>query len=235
MNAARALLRIGVIALAASLSLTVAAVLLVHSAQRAPGAKAVEAGLNCETYAEGVCVVAVGDIFFCDLVFTDFPCPSSLVAGETLRWVYPDSAMLTHTTTECGDDCDSPTDAPLWDSGVLRPGDTYDVTFSMPGIYNYYCRVHPQQRGIIRVLEPDSPATPTPVPTPPPRLGDVDCSGAVTSIDAALILQLEARLLASLPCAQNGDTNQDGRTNAIDASLILQYSAGLVDSLPVSG
>jgi hypothetical protein len=45
-------------------------------------------------------------------------------------------------------------------------------------------------------------------------------------------LQVDARLLASLRCAQNGDVNADGHTNAIDASLILQYSAGLIDQLP---
>ena len=225
------------IAFASGALVTAAAVLFVLSAAGAPGAKAVEAGLNCETYADGVCVIKVGDIFFCDLVFTDFPCPSSLIAGETARWVYPDTGAFMHTTTECGADCDSPTDAPLWNSAILEPGESFAVTFSTPGTYFYQCRIHPQQRGIIRVLEPDSTPGPTatPVATPPARPGDVDCSGAVTSIDAALILQFDARLLASLRCAQNGDVNGDGRTNAIDASLILQYSAGLIDQLPVPG
>lgn len=224
------------IAFASGALVTAAAVLFVLSAASAPGAKAVEAGLNCETYADGVCVIKIGDIFFCDLVFTDFPCPSSLVAGETARWVYSDTGMLMHTTTECGADCDSPTDAPLWDSAILEPGDSFAVTLSTPGTYFYQCRIHPHQRGILRVLEPDS--TPGPIATPtatsPARPGDVDCSSAVTSIDAALILQFDARLLASLRCAQNSDVNADGRTNSIDASLILQYSAGLIDQLPVS-
>jgi len=64
-----------------------------------------------------------------------------------------------------------------------------------------------------------------------PRPGDVNCGGAVDSIDAVLVLQLSAGLVASLVCDQNADVNHDGRTNSLDAALILQYSAGLLDHL----
>jgi hypothetical protein len=79
-------------------------------------------------------------------------------------------------------------------------------------------------------------STPTPpgaTNTPPPGgvTGDVDCSGSVNAIDAALILQFVAGLLGSLPCPDAADTNGDGNINSIDAALILQFSAGLIGSL----
>ena len=72
--------------------------------------------------------------------------------------------------------------------------------------------------------------TPTPPPTPPPSgpLGDVDCDGFVTSVDALLILQLRADLISSLPCPENGDVNGDGEISVVDAALILQIAAGLL-------
>ena len=67
--------------------------------------------------------------------------------------------------------------------------------------------------------------------TPAGLLGDVDCNGAVNSIDAALILQHTAGLLGSLPCGENADASGDGNVNAVDAALVLQFSAGLLQTL----
>jgi alpha-tubulin suppressor-like RCC1 family protein len=67
---------------------------------------------------------------------------------------------------------------------------------------------------------------------PPGLLGDVNCDGFVNSIDAALVLQFSAGLIASLSCQGAADVNQDGTVNAIDAALILQYGAGLISNLP---
>ena len=81
----------------------------------------------------------------------------------------------------------------------------------------------------------DEAPTPTDTPTPTPGgniVGDVDCSGAVNAVDAALILQLSAGLIEDLPCAKNADVNEDGDISAIDSTLILQFSAGLLTSLP---
>jgi hypothetical protein len=63
-------------------------------------------------------------------------------------------------------------------------------------------------------------------------VGDVDCSAEVTSIDAALVLQLVAGLLGTLPCQDAADVNESGDINAIDAALILQLTAGFFESLP---
>ncbi len=74
--------------------------------------------------------------------------------------------------------------------------------------------------------------TPTRTPTPPGRTGDVNCSGAVNSLDAALVLQFGAGLARSLRCLENADVNADGRIDSIDAALILQFDAGLLRRLP---
>jgi len=69
---------------------------------------------------------------------------------------------------------------------------------------------------------------PPPTPTPPALAGDANCDGSINAIDAALILQLTASLLDTLPCPANADVNGDGRADAVDAALILQFTAGLI-------
>ena len=62
-------------------------------------------------------------------------------------------------------------------------------------------------------------------------LGDVDCDYAVSSVDAALILQLTAGLVSFLFCQESGDVDGDGNTTSVDAAIILQFTAGLIPSL----
>jgi len=84
-----------------------------------------------------------------------------------------------------------------------------------------------------RTTTPTRTPTRTPTPTPtggPCAAGDANHDGDTTSVDAALILQHDAGLLAPLPCPSGGDVNRDGRINAIDAALVLQFVAGLIDS-----
>jgi len=64
-----------------------------------------------------------------------------------------------------------------------------------------------------------------------PVPGDVNCSGTVTAVDAALILQYDAGLFSPLACPENADVNHDGHVNPIDAALILQFDAGLINHL----
>ena len=61
--------------------------------------------------------------------------------------------------------------------------------------------------------------------------GDANCDGRVDSIDAAIVLQHNAGLVATVGCSQKADVNGDGRVDSRDAALILQYQAGLIPSL----
>jgi hypothetical protein len=66
-----------------------------------------------------------------------------------------------------------------------------------------------------------------------PLSGDVDCSVAVTSVDAQLTLQDVAGAIEDVPCPQLQDVNLDRESNAIDSLITLQHTAGLVPSLPI--
>ena len=54
-----------------------------------------------------------------------------------------------HSTKECGPSCPPEIGyTPLWDSGLVGPGpggtgDPTSYTFNTPGVYNYFCQVHP--------------------------------------------------------------------------------------------
>ena len=105
--------------------------------------------------------VPVGDIWFCTPTFENGVCVTEVAAGDTVFWDFS-VADLPHTTTACGASCDSPTSAPLWDSGILEGG-SYQFTFNEPGTYLYYCMVHPlQQRGQIVVAAAQEPVDPGP-------------------------------------------------------------------------
>jgi exo-beta-1,3-glucanase (GH17 family) len=63
-------------------------------------------------------------------------------------------------------------------------------------------------------------------------VGDANCDGQITSVDAVWILQFAAGLLTSLPCQEEADTNLDGAVTSLDAVLVLQFVAGRLPNLP---
>ena len=69
--------------------------------------------------------------------------PASLTvrAGQSVTWSNTDP--IAHTTTS---------DDGVWDSGTLLPGSTLTTTFSQPGTYTYYCKIHPFMRGAVTVI-----------------------------------------------------------------------------------
>jgi hypothetical protein len=128
-----------------------------------------------------------------------------------------------------------------WTLRALRPG---SATLTVTGKFEKYSCYGPTATAVAATAIPTcvpltfvyitSPelaitvtAEATPVPTPvPPMAGDADCDGAVTSKDAAVVLQYAAGFLAEVPCPENANVN-GGELNAVDAVLILQFVAGL--------
>lgn len=63
--------------------------------------------------------------------------------GTTVRWVNRDP--VAHTSTS---------DALDWDSPLIGPGETWEMTFDEPGRYAYHCRPHPFMKAVVVVREP---------------------------------------------------------------------------------
>lgn len=70
--------------------------------------------------------------------------------GDTVRWTNHDSAPHTVTTTKAPKD---------FDSGTLEQGDSWSYTFTKAGTYEYYCAVHPDMVGSVKVVDDDSGST----------------------------------------------------------------------------
>ncbi len=70
----------------------------------------------------------------------------TIAKGGTVTFSNPDSAP--HTSTS-GDATGGPDGT--WDSSLVMPGASYDVTLNSSGTYNYFCMVHPWMAGTVIV------------------------------------------------------------------------------------
>jgi plastocyanin len=74
--------------------------------------------------------------------FTFEPKELEIAVGTTVTWQNADD--VPHTAT-------SKDDPQTFDSGPLDTDDKFSFTFSKPGKYAYYCKVHPHMTGVITV------------------------------------------------------------------------------------
>ena len=66
--------------------------------------------------------------------------------GDTVKWENTGNSVH-HATDDHemaikSDDVQTPTGAPVFDSGFMRPGETFTHTFTNPGVYKYVCVAH---------------------------------------------------------------------------------------------
>jgi plastocyanin len=79
--------------------------------------------------------------------------------GTTVRWIVRENV---HTTTAYHPRNEKhslriPESAVPWDSGFLvHPGDHFDVTLTVPGVYDYYCMPHEGAGMVGRIVVGDS-------------------------------------------------------------------------------
>jgi len=88
--------------------------------------------------------VAIADFAFA-------PATLTITAGDTVTWTNEDAVAHTATGTTAG-----------FDSGLLDQGESFSLTFTTPGTYDYLCTPHPSMTGQLVVLAAASAPTPAP-------------------------------------------------------------------------
>jgi plastocyanin len=68
------------------------------------------------------------------------PARIEINAGTTVVWRNNDQVEHTVTASDRS-----------WDSGIIRPGATWERTFTRPGTYEFYCTPHPFMKGVVIV------------------------------------------------------------------------------------
>lgn len=74
------------------------------------------------------------------------PLKITVKVGQTVEWI--NNAETLHSVTTDADSAQKPTDVSLppgakpFDSGFMKPGATFDYTFTVPGTYKYLCLPH---------------------------------------------------------------------------------------------
>ena len=79
--------------------------------------------------------------------------------GTTVRWIVRDNVHTTTAYHPCNDkhSLRIPESALAWDSGYLvHPHEHFDVTLTVPGVYDYYCTPHEVAGMVGRIVVGDS-------------------------------------------------------------------------------
>jgi len=79
-----------------------------------------------------------------------------VLPGQTLRWTNRDNGN-SHTATAYHPQYDGrplriPEGAAPWDSGFLLPGESFSVTLTVPGVYDYFCLPHEHAGMVGRIV-----------------------------------------------------------------------------------
>ncbi len=69
----------------------------------------------------------------------------TISVGTTVTWTNQDRDTHTSTSGE-GSKFDG-----VWDSKFLEQGEQFSTTFSQPGVFPYWCRLHPRMRATVTV------------------------------------------------------------------------------------
>lgn len=83
-------------------------------------------------------------------------------AGATVRWSNRDAGNVHTTTAYHPANLDRPRRIPEgaapWDSDYLMPGESFEVTLTVPGVYDFYCIPHEHAGMVGRIVAGAVPA-----------------------------------------------------------------------------
>ncbi|HEU5221410.1 MAG TPA: plastocyanin/azurin family copper-binding protein [Candidatus Nitrosotalea sp.] len=74
------------------------------------------------------------------------PLNSEILRGTTVTWQNQDN--IGHTIQSIND---KGIIIPMFNSPVLKTGETFSYKFDKPGVYHYYCSIHPWRIGVVTV------------------------------------------------------------------------------------
>jgi len=94
------------------------------------------------------------------------PSPLTVAPGTTVTWTNNDKLSHTITSGKVSDN-DS---GSMFDSGLVKPGKTFQFTFANAGTVNYFCTVHPWMVGqvVVGAASATAPGNQTGIPLGPP-------------------------------------------------------------------
>lgn len=76
--------------------------------------------------------------------------------GQSVRWTNREAGNSHTSTAYHPDNFDRPrripSDAEAWDSGYLLPGESFSATFTLPGVFDYYCLPHEMAGMVGRIV-----------------------------------------------------------------------------------
>ncbi len=74
------------------------------------------------------------------------PLNLEIIRGTTVTWINQDNIGHTVQSQDAKGNV-----IPLFNSGLLKTGDTFSYKFDKPGVYHYFCTIHPWRIGIVTV------------------------------------------------------------------------------------
>jgi predicted secreted protein with PEFG-CTERM motif len=149
------------------------------------------------TIAEGAGSSASANCVTADDCFS--PNPLNVAPGTTVTWTNGDKLSHTITSGKVSDD----NAGSVFDSGLVKPGKTFQFTFATAGTFDYFCTVHPWMVGQVVVGGAAASTTPATTTTPAgnatvPEFGPVASIVLAIAVLSVVVFAAKTRVIPRL-------------------------------------